>query len=564
MDSKTVGILGGGQLGRMMVECANRLNIKTVVLDIDNSPAKQINSNIDHVNGSFNDLKLIDELAKKCDLLTIEIEHVNVNFLKEVSEKYNIPVYPSCETIRLIQDKYCQKCHLKKNHIKTVDFLPVLKNELPELEKIGKILNYPFLLKSRTLGYDGRGNFFVKCKDSLISAIDFFKDKKLYAERNCCFIKELSVIVVKTLKNEIFHYPVVETKHEDSICKIVYAVARIKQSLIIKATELAIKTIESFDGCGVFGVEMFLMSNDDIFINEISPRTHNSGHYTIDSCKISQFEAHIRVITGLPLPSDFTDFKSNDMSVIMYNVLGDEDEKNKELKICQKAMFFSDCYVHLYGKESKPKRKIGHINIVCTSSLRCDDILNQLIQEKECAVKLDVSKTVDVGIIMGSDSDLEVMSKSADILSQFNVTYELTIVSAHRTPDRMYEYANTAKERGLKVIIAGAGGAAHLPGMIASMTTLPVIGVPIKTSFLDGLDSLYSIVQMPRGIPVATVAINNSTNASLLALRILAIHNPFLSMKIRNYKNQIESEVHTKIKNLEIEGYESYLKSLKP
>lgn len=131
-----------------------------------------------------------------------------------------------------------------------------------------------------------------------------------------------------------------------------------------------------------------------------------------------------------------------------------------------------------------------------------------------------------VGIIMGSDSDLPVMQEAAKVLEEFDVNYEITIVSAHRTPDRMFEYAKTAKSRGIEVIIAGAGGAAHLPGMVAAITPLPVIGVPVKTSSLNGLDSLLSIVQMPGGVPVATVAINNAKNAGLLALQILGIKCP--------------------------------------
>lgn len=138
---------------------------------------------------------------------------------------------------------------------------------------------------------------------------------------------------------------------------------------------------------------------------------------------------------------------------------------------------------------------------------------------------------VQVGIIMGSDSDLPVMSEAAKVLDSFGIEYELTIVSAHRTPDKMYEYASTAQERGLKVIIAGAGGAAHLPGMTAAITTLPVIGVPVKTRALSGVDSLYSIVQMPGGIPVATVAINGAKNAGLLTVQMLAAFDPQLQMK---------------------------------
>lgn len=168
-----------------------------------------------------------------------------------------------------------------------------------------------------------------------------------------------------------------------------------------------------------------------------------------------------------------------------------------------------------------------------------------------------------IGIIMGSDSDLPVMGKAAEILDKFNIPYEITIVSAHRTPDRMYHYAKTAEERGMKVIIAGAGGAAHLPGMVASLTHLPVIGVPIKTSSLNGLDSLLSIVQMPAGIPVATVAINNAENAALLAVSILGISNKEISQKLKDYKESLKNMVETKAQKLETIGYKLYIEEMK-
>lgn len=165
----------------------------------------------------------------------------------------------------------------------------------------------------------------------------------------------------------------------------------------------------------------------------------------------------------------------------------------------------------------------------------------------------------DVGIIMGSDSDLPVMAEAAKVLDEFGVSYELTVVSAHRTPDRMYEYAKSAKEKGLKVIIAGAGGAAHLPGMTAAITTLPVIGVPVKTRALSGVDSLYSIVQMPGGIPVATVAINGAKNAGLLAVRMLATFDKDLSAKIDAYADDMDKTVIEKANKLENIGYAKYL-----
>lgn len=164
-----------------------------------------------------------------------------------------------------------------------------------------------------------------------------------------------------------------------------------------------------------------------------------------------------------------------------------------------------------------------------------------------------------VGIIMGSDSDLPIMSEAAKILDKLSISYELTIISAHRTPQRMYDYAQSAVEKGLKVIIAGAGGAAHLPGMTAALTPLPVIGVPVKTSTLSGVDSLYSICQMPPGIPVATVAINGAQNAGLLAAQIIGAFQPEVLQKVADYKKGLLDMVEQKAQKLETIGYAQYL-----
>jgi 5-(carboxyamino)imidazole ribonucleotide mutase len=166
-----------------------------------------------------------------------------------------------------------------------------------------------------------------------------------------------------------------------------------------------------------------------------------------------------------------------------------------------------------------------------------------------------------VGIIMGSDSDLPTMEGAIALCEEFSVPYEVAIVSAHRTPDRMVDYAKTAVSRGLKVIIAGAGGAAHLPGMVASLTALPVIGVPVKTRHLQGVDSLYSIVQMPGGIPVATVAINNAKNAGLLAIQILGAFDSQLLKKLEEYRQELANSVIEKQTRLDEIGYQEYLKN---
>jgi len=167
-----------------------------------------------------------------------------------------------------------------------------------------------------------------------------------------------------------------------------------------------------------------------------------------------------------------------------------------------------------------------------------------------------------VGIIMGSDSDLGVMQAAADMCDEFGIEYELTIVSAHRTPQRLVKYANDAEKRGLRVIIAGAGGAAHLPGMVASMTPLPVIGVPVKGSSLEGMDSLLSIVQMPGGVPVATVAINGAKNAGILAAQMIGVKSKSIRKKVKEYKKKMLQEVETKIEKLEKIKHKEYIKTM--
>ncbi|MDC0468417.1 5-(carboxyamino)imidazole ribonucleotide mutase [Bacteroidia bacterium] len=168
----------------------------------------------------------------------------------------------------------------------------------------------------------------------------------------------------------------------------------------------------------------------------------------------------------------------------------------------------------------------------------------------------------DVLIIMGSDSDLKVMSEAANFLDEVKVSYDLTVVSAHRTPDRMYDYAKKAKQKGYKIIIAGAGGAAHLPGMVASITSLPVIGVPVQSKTMSGTDSLYSIVQMPPGIPVATMAINGAKNAGILAARILGINQQNIADNLEEFSNSMKRSVLDKASSLQQKGHQNYLKSM--
>jgi phosphoribosylaminoimidazole carboxylase len=620
METRKVGVLGAGQLGRMFVEAASRLNVEVHLLDVGNTaPAKQILASSHHIDGAFNDAEKIWELAKSVDILTVEIEHVNADALRSVLDEGLVKeVHPTPNTIQLIQDKYKQKKFLVAGKVPVADFVSVgPESELgdPSLAKklqvqgileAGKQFGYPLMVKSRTQAYDGKGNFVVKSETDAERAVESLGDgsRGLYAERWTEFEKEVAVMVVRSSSGEVRAYPTVETYHENSICHSVFAPLRHEKTFVAyQAQEIAKRSVAMLEGAGVFGVEMFLMKDGDLLINEIAPRPHNSGHYTIEACETSQYENHVRAILGLPLGS--TDLKVG--SAAMINILGladldkDPEAVEKTMAPAVTSLGVPGATVHLYGKVGCRKgRKMGHITVVGKNDAQVRqryqvilDSLNAATRAADEQEKLDKalskvgaaaaaafassSKLLSsssseytaadfshphplIGIVMGSDSDLPVMLPAAHILKRFNIPFELTIVSAHRTPDRMTRYARQASSRGLRVVIAGAGGAAHLPGMIAAQSPLPIIGVPVKGSTLDGVDSLHSIVQMPRGIPVATVAINNSTNAALLAARIVASADAELLKSMQEYMDEMEAEVMGKVDRLQSQGWHYVVK----
>ncbi|KAI9599604.1 AIR carboxylase-domain-containing protein [Syncephalis fuscata] len=581
ISSKRVGVLGGGQLGRMMAEAAHRLQIPLHILDpLPQAPAKQLLANTTHIDAPFTDPQAIQQLATHCDVLTVEIEHVDTMALKEVADTANgkIDVQPTPATIALIQDKLRQKEHLRSHGVPVPDFFACTNENA--VAEAGNSFGYPLMLKARRLAYDGRGNAVVNTADNCSTAYaslgggDAASVGGIYAERWANYNKELAVMVVRSRDGKVVSYPVVETIQRRSVCHLVLAPAPVSTKVADMARRVAEAAVLTLEGAGIFGVELFLMKDDSILVNEIAPRPHNSGHYTIEACQSSQFENHLRAVVGLPLGG--TDLKVP--AAIMVNLLG----SNGMTGATQAALNVPGATVHLYGKpELRPGRKMGHITVVGSSLVSILSSMAPILSELDAAepdaeeASAETAMTMlqlntplfssptscgqpVVGIIMGSDSDLPVMRAAAEILEQFDVPFELTIVSAHRTPGRLTEYARTAVERGLRCIIAGAGGAAHLPGMVAAQTSLPVIGVPVKGSCLDGVDSLYSIVQMPRGIPVATVAINNSTNAGLLAVRILGVKEKAHLELMDRYLSDQEAQVMAKVERINLVGYKNY------
>jgi len=250
------------------------------------------------------------------------------------------------------------------------------------------------------------------------------------------------------------------------------------------------------------------------------------------------------------------------------NVLGAPSGGIEEtMKGVNAAMAMPRTSVHWYGKSYRAGRKMGHINVTADSHAELDGPLSRLLAAEsidENVIPEDgrIGTNPLVGVIMGSQSDLPTMSDAVKILKEFGIPHEVDIVSAHRTPEKLMSYSRSAAGRGMQVIIAGAGGAAHLPGMVAAMTPLPVVGVPIKTSTLNGQDSLLSIVQMPRGVPVATVAIGNATNAGLLAVRSLCASRPELRARMEEYQLRMKEAVDANSRSLLELGCDEFLSML--
>jgi phosphoribosylaminoimidazole carboxylase len=535
----------------MLVEAANNRHIAIAVLDNNNSPAKQVNGTNPGVDGSFSDPQAIRKLAQKCDILTVEIEHVNTHVLEILEREAQaqgtqFDVQPSWQAIRTIQDKFLQKVTLLEGNVDGTESIQIPHSSLEGLQKAGDSLGFPFMLKSRTGAYDGKGNHPIKSMKDFEAALKALKNRPLYAEKWVDFTKELAVMVVKTKEvagtndwdSSTLSYPTVETVHEDSICKLVYAPARgISAETNQNAQQLARRAVASFKGKGIFGVEMFLLKDNRILVNEIAPRPHNSGHYTMEACRLSQYDTHLLAILDRPISAKALKLLKPS---IMLNVLGGADPKSY-LELANAADAIG-AKVHLYGKGKATKgRKMGHITILGDSMDEAENEIRSLVAiadeiRRESGPRKEAQRPEPlVAVITGSESDQPYLKACYGIFDKFGIPFEKRILSAHRTADEMTTFAKQADGRGIKVIIAAAGGAAHLPGMIAANTSVLVIGLPIKPTVGDGMDSLLSMTNMPRGCPVATVGINNSTNAALTSARILAGWDKAIKAKLEDY-----------------------------
>ena len=352
-----VGIIGGGQLGKMLLTECNKMNIKTSVLDSsENSPCKNLTDKF--VCGDFTDFTSVYNFGKDCDVITFEIEHINVDALERL-ENEGKRVFHKSKTLRIIQDKNLQKSFFRDNKIPTSEFK--YYNSIDELKESinNNEIEFPCIWKKTKFGYDGFG---VKILNS-INDLSGLPESEMIIEEMVSFEKELSVIVTRNVSGEVSCFNTVEMEFNKRSNQVEFVIspANISNSINIRAKELAIKLSKSLDCVGVLAVEMFLV-NGEILVNEIAPRPHNSGHFSIEACSCSQYQQHIRAILDLDLGES-----NHTGSAVMLNLVGGKNFYGKVFYENLDLVFKTNsANLHIYGKEeTRPNRKMGHVTIIC-------------------------------------------------------------------------------------------------------------------------------------------------------------------------------------------------------
>ena len=348
-----IGIIGGGQLGRMMVKAAKRLGCTCAVLDpTPNSPAGQVSGH--QIVGDYHDPAKLRELVETTDVATFDIENIDTETLIEL-EREGRRIHPSPQVLAAIQDKLTQKRLMRDTGIPTADFAEVEGNPAQAFVDFG----YPLVQKARQGGYDGRGVAVMKSQD------DFPRHLPVpsYVERFIEAEKEIAVLVARSEDGDTRCYPVVEMifRPGENVLDLLLAPADLPGALAAAAEEVAVRTVRALGAVGIFGVEMFLTADGRILVNEVAPRTHNSGHYTIESCMTDQFEQHLRAVIGLPLGA--TDLIS---PAAMINILGSPEHSGRPvIKGMAAALAIPGVCIHIYGKAAtKPFRKMGHVTVL--------------------------------------------------------------------------------------------------------------------------------------------------------------------------------------------------------
>lgn len=356
-SKQTIGILGGGQLGKMLLNTTRQWDLQTKVMDPSAEAPARIACN-HFVQGDLMDYQTVVDFGKEVDVLTIEIENVNADALATL-EQQGVKVYPQAAVLKVIQNKCHQKQFYQKNKIPTASFqLFNSKEELKDVVGRG-LISFPFVWKSESMGYDGYGVQIVRSNQNL----EEIKEGACMAEELVAIEKELGIIVCRSPKGETRCYPCVEMEFHPEANQVEYVLspARISKEVAKKAEEIALAVSKAFQHVGLLAVELFLTKDGEIWVNEVAPRPHNSGHYSIEASYTSQFEQHIRALLDLPLGNT-----ANKVSGVMVNLVGKEGHNGPvHYKNIEHILAIEGVNPHIYGKkETRPFRKMGHITIV--------------------------------------------------------------------------------------------------------------------------------------------------------------------------------------------------------
>ena len=351
MPSQRVGVIGGGQLAWMMAQAAKKLRIDLIVQTPNpGDPAASLAEQV--ILAPVADARASDRLAAVCEVITFENEFVDLEALKQL-ENQGICFRPSLQAIAPLLDKYHQRCYLQEIGLPVPHFAQFLGPE--------DITSFPAVLKARRHGYDGQGTFIINGPDAVQAALNSLGNTPVMLEEYVPFERELAVIAARGASGEVVIYPAVETWQQDQVCHWVIAPADLEPAIQQQVAAITRHLLVSLQYVGVLGIELFLTREGKLSINEIAPRTHNSGHYTLDACEVSQFEAQLRAVAGLPLGST----NLNCEGAVMVNLLGYEDSQQAYREKRDRLAAIPQAHLHWYGKSvSRPGRKLGHVTVV--------------------------------------------------------------------------------------------------------------------------------------------------------------------------------------------------------
>jgi len=368
---KRVGVIGGGQLAWMMGDAAQKLELELVVQTPSREdPAVAIASDI--VLAQVDDATATAVLASLCDIITFENEFVDLDALSILADQ-GVCFRPRLQALTPLLDKYHQRCYLRDLGLPVPEFFAV---EPQNNEKIISKLGFPLVLKSRRHGYDGQGTFIIKDFDSLQPKLDYnITESTFIIEEFIPFERELAIIAARSVDGQVVTYPVVETQQEQEVCRRVIAPANITPKLAAEIEAIAHTILNSLQVVGVFGIELFLTADGKVLVNEIAPRTHNSGHFSLDACETSQFEMHLRAVCGLTLGNPAL----RCAAAVMVNLLGYENSQSDYQKKRSLLQQIPQAHLYWYGKtESRLGRKLGHVTVLLDNQIRAMDVARSI------------------------------------------------------------------------------------------------------------------------------------------------------------------------------------------